>query len=126
MLPDAREKLAFKEKDKASAIVVVGDGDFARNDTSKAGDFFPLGYDRYLQATFANKDFLMNSIAYLLDEKGIILARNKSISLRPLDLPRLQKEKLFWQILNVAGPILLVLLFALLRLWQRIRKYRLA
>jgi ABC-2 type transport system permease protein len=125
MLPDAREKLAFREKDKASAIVVVGDGDFARNDTSKAGDFFPLGYDRYLRATFANKDFLMNSIAYLLDEKGIILARNKSISLRPLDLPRLQKEKLFWQIFNVAGPILLVLLFALLRLWQRTRKYRL-
>lgn len=126
MLPDAGNKLGFRESDKSSAIVVVGDGDFARNDTNKAGDFFPLGYDRFLRTTFANKDFLLNAIAYLLDDNGIILARNKTISLRPLDLPRIQKEKLFWQIFNVAGPLILVMIFALIRLWLRTRKYRFA
>jgi ABC-2 type transport system permease protein len=126
MLPDAGKKLAFKESDKKSAVVVVADGDFARNDTSKSGDFFPLGYDRFLRTTFANKDFLMNSIAYLLDENGVILARNKSIALRPLDMPRVQKEMVFWQVLNVAGPVVLILIFGVLRLWLRNRKYRIA
>jgi gliding-associated putative ABC transporter substrate-binding component GldG len=126
MLPDAGKKLGFKEKDKKSAMVVVADGDFARNDTSKSGDFFPLGYDRFLRTTFANKDFLMNAIAYLLDETGVILARNKTIALRPLDLPRIQKETTFWQVLNVAGPVMIILMFAVIRLWLRKRKYRFA
>ena len=125
MLPDAKDKLSFRESDKKSAIVVVGDGDFARNDTSKTGDFFALGYDRFLRTTFANRDFLLNSIAYLLDENGVILARNKTIALRPLDLPRIGKEKIMWQIVNVAGPVILVLVFALIRLWLRNRRYRL-
>jgi gliding-associated putative ABC transporter substrate-binding component GldG len=124
MLPDASNKLAFKESGKKSAVVVIGDGDFARNDTNKTGDFFALGYDRFLRTTFANKDFLLNTIAYLLDENGVILARNKTIALRPLDLPRIGKEKLFWQLLNVAGPVALVLLFAVFRLWLRKRKYQ--
>lgn len=124
MIPEANKKLAFRESDKNSAVLVVADGDFARNDTSKSGDFFPLGYDRFLRTTFANKDFLMNSIAYLLDENGVILARNKTIALRPLDLPRVQKEMVFWQSLNVAGPVLLILVFGILRLWLRNRKYR--
>jgi dolichyl-phosphate beta-glucosyltransferase len=57
----------------------VGDGDFAKNDTNKAGDFFALGYDRFLGTTLANKDFIMNSLSYLLDEKGVILAKNQWI-----------------------------------------------
>jgi hypothetical protein len=124
MLPDAQSKLGFKEEDKKSAVLVIGDGDFARNDTNKAGDYFALGYDRFLRTTFANKDFLLNAIAYLLDENGVILARNKTIALRPLDLPRIGKEKLFWQLINVAGPVAVVLLFAGIRLWLRRRKYQ--
>lgn len=124
MLPEANGKLNFKEQDQNSAIIVVGDGDFARNDTNKTGDYFGLGYDRFLRTTFANKDFLMNSIAYLLDKDGIILARNKTISLRPLDIPRIQKEMSNWQIVNVAGPVILVLIFAVFRLWHRSRRYR--
>jgi gliding-associated putative ABC transporter substrate-binding component GldG len=125
MVPDAATKLGFQESGKESAIVVVADGDFARNDTNKTGDFFGLGYDRFLGTTFANKDFLMNAISYLLDENGVILARNKTIALRPLDMPRVNKEKPFWQAINVLGPVLLVLSFALIRLWLRNRKYRL-
>lgn len=125
MLPEAGDKLGFKESDKSSAVLVVGDGDFARNDTNKAGDYFALGYDRFLRTTFANKDFLLNAISYLLDDQGVILARNKTIALRPLDLPRISKERTFWQLLNVAGPVVLILVFGLLRLWMRNRRYRL-
>ena len=126
MIPESSQQLGFKEVDKPSKIVVVGDGDFARNDTNKAGDYFAMGYDRYLGATFANKDFIMNCISYLLDENGVILAKNKTIALRPLELPRISKEKTLWQLLNVTGPVLLILFFGLGRLFLRNRKYQLA
>jgi gliding-associated putative ABC transporter substrate-binding component GldG len=126
MIPESSQQLGFKEVDKPSKIVVVGDGDFARNDTNKAGDYFAMGYDRYLGATFANKDFIMNCISYLLDENGVILAKNKTIALRPLELPRIAKEKTLWQLLNVTGPVLLILFFGLGRLFLRNRKYQLA
>jgi gliding-associated putative ABC transporter substrate-binding component GldG len=124
MVPGSDQKIGFKEIGKPSKIVVVADGDFARNDTNRNGDYFGLGYDRFTGATFANKDFLLNSISYLLDENGVILAKNKTIALRPLDGPRIAKEKTLWQIVNVAGPLLLVLAFGISRLFLRNRKYQ--
>ena len=124
LLPDAEKRLEFRNQDKESKILVVADGDFPRNEVSKAGEFFPLGYDRFLQTTFANKDFILNTLSYMFDEKGIILAKNKTIALRPLDLPRIQKEKFYWQAFNVALPIFLVFGFGLARLGLRNRKYR--
>lgn len=126
MTPESDQKLAFKDRDKESKIVVVADGDLARNDTNRKGDFFGLGYDRFTGTTFANKDFLMNCISYLLDENGVILAKNKSIALRPLDAPRIQKERSLWQTINIAGPVLFILGFGLFRLYLRNRKYKLA
>lgn len=126
MTPESDQKLSFKDRDKESKIVVVADGDLARNDTNRKGDFFGLGYDRFTGTTFANKDFLMNCISYLLDENGVILAKNKSIALRPLDAPRIQKERSLWQSINIAGPVLLILGFGLFRLYLRNRKYKLA
>jgi len=126
MIPEAYSKIGFKDADKPSKVIVVGDGDFARNDTNKAGEFFALGYDRFLGTTFANKDFIMNSLSYLLDDKGVILAKNKSISLRPLDVPRINKEKIVWQLINIAGPILIIVFFGFFRLYFRKRKYQIA
>lgn len=126
MVPEASSKLGFKEVDKPSKIIVVGDGDFAKNDTNKAGDFFALGYDRFLGTTFANKDFIMNSLSYLLDEKGVILAKNKTIALRPLDIPRINAQKVLWQIINIALPIIIIIVLGFLRLFFRNRKYRIA
>lgn len=126
MIPEASSRIGFKAVDKPSKIIVVSDGDFIRNDSTKKGEYFNLGYDRFLQTTFANKDFALNSISYLLDDKGVILAKNKSIAMRPLDTPRIGKEKFFWQLVNVAGPIVLLIGFGLIRLFFRNRKYSLA
>lgn len=123
MVPEANSKLGFKNQDKPGKIIVMADGDMVRNDTNKRGEYFGLGYDRFMQTTFANKDFILNSISYLLDENGVILARNKSIALRPLDKPRINEEKWFWQSLNVGGPILFLISFGLIRLFFRNRKY---
>jgi gliding-associated putative ABC transporter substrate-binding component GldG len=114
----------FKETDKASKIIVSSDGDLLANEINpQNGRFIPLGYDRYSKNTFANKDFVLHAIDYLVDENGIIAARNKEIALRPLDKLRIREEKLQWQLINLLLPVMLIAVFGLVRTYLRKRKY---
>ena len=82
-----------------------------------------MGYDLYMKKQFANKDFMLNAINYLLDEDGLINVRLKEIKLRPLDKAKVKQEKYKWQLINIGGPIAVLLLFGLLRFIWRKRKY---
>ena len=70
-----------------------------------------LGYERVSKQTFANKEFLLNLIYYLNDERGIMQLRNRSLKMRLLDKVKLREEKAFWQWLNVLVPVIFILLF---------------
>lgn len=95
-----------------SAILVMSDGDVALNDVNpKNGEPMPLGYDPYQRRAFSNKDFLVNSLNYLLDENGLVGVKNKEIVLRPLDKSKVKEGRGKWQIINVVIPPLLMLLF---------------
>lgn len=114
----------FVGKSKPTKIIVVSDGDLIINDMDYKRDVpLPLGYDRLSRNTFANKDFVLYAIAYLLDPEGLITARNKQVTLRPLDKLRLQDERLQWQLLNLLGPLVLIGVLGVLWQWWRKRKY---
>ncbi len=124
MTPDATGKLNFQENGVPSKVIIFGDGDIVKNEVSKTNNnIYPLGYDRFSGLTFANKDFLMNSLEYLLNEDGVILSRNKVIQLRPLNKPKLDSEKTQWQILNLALPLLILAIFGMLRYYLRKRQF---
>ncbi|MEZ4900826.1 MAG: hypothetical protein R2822_03270 [Spirosomataceae bacterium] len=55
--------------------------------------------------------------------RGLIVAWNKQVTLRPLDKLRLKEERTQWQLLSILGPLALIGLIG--RLWQlnRKRKY---
>ena len=58
-------------------MIVIADGDIARNDVNlRTGQLQPLGFDPATNYTFANRDFLMNCLAHLTNENGLIQARN--------------------------------------------------
>jgi ABC-2 type transport system permease protein len=59
----------------------------------------------------------------LTDETGFINIRGKEISLRLLNLEKAKKEKVKWQVINMVGPIVLLLGFGLVVSWRRKRKY---
>ena len=105
-------------------MLVVGDGDIARNeyDTQK-GATLPLGYNRFEKYKFANKDFLLNTVEYMLDDKGIIEARGKEIKLRLMDGERAKADATFFRSVNILLPLALVALFGAFFLWRRRRKY---
>jgi ABC-2 type transport system permease protein len=127
LLPNDPNFADFKAESKPTKIIICSDGDLIVNEFSqKTGNPLPLGYDKTTQHTFGNKDFVMNSIDYLIDEDGVIQAKGKEVKLRPLDKLRTRDERTFWQILNIGLPVALVLLFGFILQWTRRRKYGIA
>ena len=71
---------AFRSKSAQTAMVVVSDGDLAKNKFLADGRILPLGYDRYARrVVYDNKEFLLNAINYLLEENALISVRSRSI-----------------------------------------------
>lgn len=107
-----------------AAIVVIADGDIARNEiNSRTGQAQPLGFDPFSNYTFANQDLLMNIMAYLTDEDGLITVRSKEVKIRPLDRQRISSEKVKWQVINLVLPVVAVVLLGVFRAWYRKRKF---
>ena len=121
ILPSDPRAKDFIRESKETKILVCADGDFLRNGVNaKTGQILPLGYDKFTQYQFANKQFLLNILDYMLDDTGIILARNKEITLRPLDKKKLQNNRTYWQFFNVGLPIIFVIAFGFVwNFWRR-------
>jgi len=101
-------------------MIVVADGDIATNEISQQQGPLPMGHNFYTGHTFANKDFFLNSIEYLVNPSDILETRAKDYTLRLLDPIKVKEGKTLWQFINIATPILLVILFGFI--YQQIRK----
>ncbi|MFN8436661.1 MAG: gliding motility-associated ABC transporter substrate-binding protein GldG [Cytophagales bacterium] len=107
-----------------SKVLFFADGDFIANDYDPVKQqIVPLGTNKYTKESHANKDFVVNTLNYMLDSNGLIHIRNKQISLRPLDKIKIEKDKKKWQILNVLVPLVLVLILGVLKFQYRKKKY---
>lgn len=116
--------LQFQPLSKATKMMVVSDGDVARNEyDSRQGAMLKLGYNRFENYKFANKDFLLNAIEYMLDDKGIIEARGKEVKLRLLDSVKTKENKTLIQALNILLPLVFLGLFGGFYYWRRKKKY---
>jgi ABC-2 type transport system permease protein len=124
ILPSDPRSATFKAEGKPSKIVICADGDIPVNDFDKKQNTpLPLGFDKYSGNTYANKDFVMNAVDYLLDDNGVISARNKEVVLRPLDKVALQDEREYWQGINLIIPIVVLVLAGLLKGFLRKKRY---
>jgi ABC-2 type transport system permease protein len=109
-------------------MIIVSDGDIVLNDVTSKGPL-PMGMNMYTMGSnyeyqFANRDFLLNSLEYLTSKASIIQTRNKEIVLRLLDMKKVGEEKTKWQLINIALPILLIIVFGFI--YQQLRRYRYA
>ena len=107
----------------ASKMIVIADGDIIRNPVSSSGKFFPTGYDKISQYTFANKKFLLNCIDYLIDNNGLIEIRAKERTLRLLDPEKSKSEKAYWQWYSMILPIFSIIIFGLVNYFIRRKRY---
>lgn len=109
-------------------MIIVGDGDIVLNSVVKGNQPIPMGLNPYTFGTqrefpFANKDFMQNCMDYLVNEGGLSEAKAKDYIARLLNTQKVKEEKTSWQIINIAVPVLLVILFAIVFQWNRKRKY---
>lgn len=113
----------YRSESVPNAMIVVSDGDVAANPVRPDGSVLPLGFNVYEKYQFSNKDFMINSLEYLLDQGGIIQARGKEVRLRMLNNERADAEAFFWRVLNIGLPVVLLLLFGLVYYFVRRRRY---
>ena len=118
------EKIDVLQQSKPTKMIVISDGDLLKNQINEAdGSPFPLGFDRYTQQTYGNKNFLLNIADYMTDDSGLINLRNKEIKIHLLNRAQIKSRKLYWQILNNALPLGILLLFGIFQQYFRRRKY---
>ncbi|MBX2962342.1 MAG: gliding motility-associated ABC transporter substrate-binding protein GldG [Cyclobacteriaceae bacterium] len=123
-LPEGVDQSGFNAEGVSSKIIVVSDGDIARNDINpRSGNPQQLGFDPFTNYTFANEEFLLNAVAFLTDENGLIKARAKEVKIRPLNKEKIRTEKLKWQIINIGLPLVVLIAFGLVLMYLRKRKF---
>ena len=123
-LPGDADAGSFRAQSEPTSIIVVSDGDVVRNEVHRrTGEPLPLGFDPFSNYTFANQDLLLNMVSYLVDEDGLIRARNKEVRIRPLDREQVAAEKLKWQVTNLALPLALLAIFGAIRSYWRRKQF---
>lgn len=117
------QSINFIDKSRPTEMIVVADGDIAKNNISRNGNIFPLGYDKFIKHTYpGNKKFIMNCIHYLCDDIGLTKLKSKEIKLRLLDKQKINSSKYLIQIINIVLPLFLLLIFSLLFLYVKKKK----
>lgn len=113
--------LGILNKSKPTKMIIISDGDIGKNQFHISQGYpLPLGYDQWTRQTFGNKDLLLNAMNYLCDDSGLISVRSRELKLRLLDTKKLSNQRLFWQLINILTPILLIGGFGIAK--YRIRK----
>ncbi len=113
---------SFLATGKDNKMIVISDGDVIKNQLDK-GVPLELGFDKWTNQLYGNKEFLMNCVNYLLDDNGLINIRSKDV-----DLPLLNKEEVYKnyttaQMVTVGLPIVVLAIFGFLFTFLRKRKY---
>ncbi|MCY7421685.1 MAG: gliding motility-associated ABC transporter substrate-binding protein GldG [Chitinophagaceae bacterium] len=108
---------------KAGKQIIVSDADVVTNVITQSQGVLPMGMQQYENYQFANKDFLLNALDYLVNNNGLLETRGKDFTLRLLDKQKITEQKTLWQGINIGIPVLMVLLFGWLYQLKRKRDF---
>jgi gliding-associated putative ABC transporter substrate-binding component GldG len=112
----------FQSIGKETKMIIISDGDVIKNQLDK-GMPLELGFDKWTNQLYGNKEFLLNCVNYLLDDNGLINIRSKDV-----DLPLLNKEEVYAnytsaQLITVGLPIVILAIFGFLFTFLRKKRY---
>jgi gliding-associated putative ABC transporter substrate-binding component GldG len=113
----------LSSSNQETKMIVVADGDIATNQFSQTSGPLPMGMNLFTKYTFANKEFFMNSLEYLVNPSNLLETRAKSYTLRLLNPLKVKDQKTTWQLINIAIPVSVILLFGVIYQQSRKRKY---
>lgn len=132
----------FRDASVDNKMIVVADGDIVLNDFIPSGgsntqpEPIQMGWNKYTYTEYlkqsslgkwfipvANREFVLNCVEYLVSNPAISETRNKDIVLRLLDSKKVKAQRTTWQLINIALPVLLVVIFGWFYQAIRKRKY---
>jgi gliding-associated putative ABC transporter substrate-binding component GldG len=113
----------FKPIGKDNKMIVISDGDIIKNQLDKNYQPLELGYDKWTNNLYANKEFLMNCVNYLLEDNGLINIRSKEVNLPMLDKEKVVQNYTYSQIITVGLPLVVLLIFGVVFTFLRKKKY---
>ncbi|MEN8224601.1 MAG: gliding motility-associated ABC transporter substrate-binding protein GldG [Bacteroidota bacterium] len=120
------EEIGFSELSLPTSMIVVADADIIRNQLHYSQGYpLPLGYDQFTEQTFGNKKFILNAVDYLTEGSDLITIRSRELKLRLLDNTYLKGNELKWKLINVAIPPVLVIIFGIIYVFIRRKRYSL-
>lgn len=111
-----------KDQSVETKMLVISDGSLIKNQM-QGNRPLELGYDKWTNTYYGNKEFLLNSVNYLLDDNGLINIRTKEISVPFLDPQKVAEQRGFWQWINLLLPLSLLALFGMIFNYLRKRKF---
>ena len=104
-------------------MVIISDGDIIANEVSQ-GQPLELGVDKWSQQQYGNKDFLLNTVNYLLDDTGLVNIRSKKVKIDYLDKQKAYNQSNIWQLVNILFPLLVLGIFGFIFNYIRKKKYQ--
>ena len=111
LIPSGFNKKKFVEKGQEGKLIVFSDGDLIINELDpESGEPLALGVEPFTKTTYANEQFILNILDYMVDDLGLIETRSREVKIRPLDKVKLKNERTRMQIINLVLPIILILL----------------
>jgi ABC-2 type transport system permease protein len=120
------KNLKIKSESKETRMIVIADADIIRNEVKRTGlneTPLSLGVDKYTGQVYGNRDFLINCLNWLVDKNGLMELRSRELKLRLLNAQMIKTGRVKWQIINLACPVIIVILGGLLYSYLRRRKY---
>lgn len=115
-------QIANHHEQGESKMVVIADGDVIKNQVTR-GKPQELGFDIATKRQYGNKEFLLNSVNYLLDNNGLINIRSKELKLAFLNTEKVMAEKTYWQWINIGFPLAILAIFGITFNYFRKRKF---
>jgi len=130
----------YKEKSlKETKVLLVGNGNFIANSYDsmpnpkgagflyRANPFNELKFNKILAERsipyfYGNQEFFQNLMDYMMGDNSVLDIRSRQIDIKLIDKEKLKVMSGRLKIINVFGPVLLILFFAFV--WNILRKRR--
>jgi ABC-2 type transport system permease protein len=122
---DTIKEFGFAKKSPVTRQIFVSDGDIIRNFIDyKRNQPYPAGYDIYTGTQYDNTEFLVNCVNYLCADDDLLSIRAKNFKIGSLDKTKVLSKASFYAVVNIAIPLIIIILIGIILNLVRRRKYR--
>jgi len=111
------------KKVEPARMAIFSDGNLLENQIDK-GQPLELGYDKWTNNFYSNKQFFKNTVHYLIENNTFLSLRAKDIKIALLDTAKTESELIYWRYFSLFAPLIILLILGLIFNGYRLKSYR--